>query len=170
MGVEASVIRPLRPKDLPPLLRLLEATAVFRPDELEVAQEVLQAVAERGEASGYFAAVAVESGSPAGLAIYGPTPCTQGTFDLYWIAVDPAAEGRGVASRLLGAAEAGALGQGGRQLVAETSDTEPYRKARRFYEAKGFGLVAKVPDFYRPGDAKHIYVKPLKQPDRAGGE
>ena len=30
----------------------------------------------------------------------GPTPATEGTFDLYWIAVEPSLHGRGVGSAL----------------------------------------------------------------------
>ncbi len=32
---------------------------------------------------------------------YGPTPLTLGTFDLYWMAVDPKAQGHGIGKALV---------------------------------------------------------------------
>ncbi len=160
------MIRGFAPGDVPALVAILEAAAVFRPDEVEVGREVLEAAVGKGEASGYFGAVVEVEGAPAGFTCYGPTPCTLGTFDLYWIAVAPTRQGRGLAGRLLADAEADVRARGGRQLIAETSDTEPYAAARAFYEGTGFAAVARIPDFYRPGDAKVIYVKPLSPAPR----
>lgn len=155
------VTRGLRPADVETLVALLDRVEVFRADEVEVGREVLEAAAAKGDASGYHCSVAEAEGAVVGFCCYGATPCTLGTFDLYWIAVDPGFQGRGAAVRLLAEAEAGALARGGRQLIAETSDTPPYRPARDFYDAKGFRLAGRIPDFYRVGDAKMIYVKPL---------
>lgn len=161
-------MRPLAPGDVSSLVGLVEASGVFRPEEVEVAREVLEACAAKGEASGYFGRVEDgEAGDPRGFACWGPTPCTQGTFDLYWLVVHPRAQGRGAATRLLAEAEADVRRRGGRQLIAETSSTDPYAPARSFYEARGFCAAARIPDFYRPGDAKVVYVKPL-HPNQGG--
>ncbi|MDW7709800.1 MAG: N-acetyltransferase [Deferrisomatales bacterium] len=165
----AVVTRPFAPADVPDLLGVTQASGVFRAEEGDVAREVLEACAARGHASGYFCRVAAaESGTGLeGFACWGPAPCTEGTFDLYWLVVHPRAQGRGIASRLLAEAESDAARRGGRQLVAETSSTEPYAPARSFYEERGFRLTARIPDFYRLGDAKVVYVKPLS-PRRGG--
>jgi len=152
--------RALESADVPVLVALVEASGVFRPDEVEVAREVLEVAAAKGEASGYFCRVEAE-GAPTGFACWGPTPCTQGTFDLYWLVVDPRPQGRGEAPRLLAQAEADVRRRGGRQLIAETSSTDPYTPARSFYESRGFRAAARIPDFYRVGDDKVVYVKPL---------
>jgi len=161
------VSRPFAAADVPALVDLVEVSGVFRPDEVEVAREVLETCAAKGEASGYFCRVASEDGQPEGFACWGPTPCTEGTYDLYWLVVRPQAQGQGAASRLLAEAEADVARRGGRQLIAETSSTDLYAPARSFYEARGFRAAARVPDFYRVGDAKVIYVKPLP-PTRGG--
>lgn len=162
------MIRGMEPDDVEPLVALVEAADVFRPDEVAVAREVLECCSAKGDASGYRCIVDDEGGARRGFACFGPTPCTVGTYDLYWIVVDPRRRAHGVASRLLGAAASEAAIRGGRQLIAETSDTPPYLPARSFYEARGFLAVARVPDFYRVGDAKVVYAKPL-HPIREGG-
>ena len=154
-----SRLRPLEEKDLTPLLDLLEAGAVFRPNELEVAREVLEAALTRGAESGYRCVVAEDTGRPVGFSCWGPTPGTEGTFDLYWIAVHPAMQRKGLASRLLDCAADEVARSGGRLLVVETSDSGLYAAARAFYESKGFRSVARIPDFYQVGDAKIIYTK-----------
>jgi ribosomal protein S18 acetylase RimI-like enzyme len=145
------------------LVELVRATGVFRPEEVAVAEELLVAGAEKGEASGYLFRVAEAEGRAAGYACYGPTPCTEGTFDLYWIAVAPGLQGSGVASRLLFEVESDVKSRRGRLLVAETEDSPSYRSARAFYEARGFRRAATVPDFYQPGNAKVIYTKELTE-------
>ncbi len=164
--------RALDPADVSALVDLVVASGVFRPEEVEVAREVLETCASKGEASGYFCRVAAEAWGPGealpeGFACWGPTPCTEGTFDLYWLVVHPRAQGRGAASRLLAEAEGDVVRRGGRQLIAETSSTDLYAPARAFYESRGFRAAARVPDFYRVGDAKVIYAKPL--PTAQGG-
>ncbi|MBI5441626.1 MAG: GNAT family N-acetyltransferase [Deltaproteobacteria bacterium] len=160
-SLSSDELRPLQEGDREALLGLLRKTGAFRPDEVEVAEELIDAGLERGEASGYLFRVAARGGAPTGYACYGPTPCTEGTFDLYWIAVSPEAQGRGVASRLLRSVEAELTARGGRLLVAETEEARGYEPAMTFYAARGFRKVARVPDFYRPGRAKLIYTKPL---------
>ncbi|GAB4259790.1 MAG: hypothetical protein Kow0092_08230 [Deferrisomatales bacterium] len=158
------MIRPMRAADLPRIAALVEGAGVFRPDEAEVARQVLGVAAAEGEASGYRCRVAVDGDELHGFACYGPTPCAVGTYDLYWIAVAPAARGRGIARALLATVVREATAEGGRLLVVETSDTAPYRPARRLYRAAGFRPTARIPDFYRPGDAKLVLVRSLGVP------
>jgi len=96
-----------------------------------------------------------------GYACFGPHPLTQATYDLYWIAVDPAAQGRGVGRALLARVEAEVEACGGRLLLIETSDVPAYAAARRLYEAAGYSREAVVHDFYAPGDSLLIFSKHL---------
>ena len=85
---------------------------------------------------------------------------TRGTWDLYWIAVDPARQGRGIGRALLVAVEDAVREQGGRRLLVETAGKAAYARTRAMYLAWGFRQVARLPDFYEEGDDKVIYVKP----------
>jgi ribosomal protein S18 acetylase RimI-like enzyme len=100
-----------------------------------------------------------------GYACYGPTPGTDGTFDLYWIAVHPSAQGRGDGSRLLAEVERRLRERDARLLVVETSSRDSYRHTRRFYEARGYTLAARCRDYYAVDDDREIYCKRLRTAD-----
>jgi len=145
------------------LLKLVEATGFFRPDEVETAREVVNEAIKHGENGHYQSFTAIDAdGSPAGWICYGSTPCTIGTFDIYWIAVEAGRQSRGIGSKLLFFAEDRIRKQGGRLAVAETSSQPRYEPTRRFYIRNGYALSARIPDFYAPDDDKLVYTKSLQ--------
>jgi hypothetical protein len=50
----------------------------------------------------------------------------------------------------------------GRLIIIETSSLESYQKTRRFYAKHGYQTIARLPDFYAPGDDKLILQKRLE--------
>lgn len=149
---------------------ILTATAVFRPEEIDVALELFDAATAHAPPGGGAAAADYEvvgayaDDALAGYACYGPTPATDRTFDLYWIAMHPDAQGSGGGSRLLAEVEHRLRNRRGRLLVVETSSRDPYRATRRFYEARGYRQAARIRDFYAPADDRVIYTKRLTPP------
>lgn len=152
-------IRYTEPADRAAILALVAATGYFRPDELPIAQEVLDEALKAGPAGHYQSLTAVQEGVPVGWLCFGPTPCTLGTFDIYWIAVDRACQGQGIGTRLVQRAEEMIKARGGRLAVIETSGQERYGSTRGFYVKCGYHEAARVADFYAPGDDKVIYTK-----------
>jgi GNAT superfamily N-acetyltransferase len=148
--------------DKPPLMQILASTPEFKSYEVTVAEEVIDSYLADPVASGYHILVAVEGGQLAGYVCYGPTPCTDGTWDIYWEAVAPAKRGRGIGTALIEAAEAAIVKAGGRMIIIETSSTPLYENTRRFHQARGYQTVARVADFYAPGDDRLILQKRLK--------
>ncbi len=102
-----------------------------------------------------------------GYACYGATPGTDATWDLYWIAVDPAAQHGGVGTLLLHEVERRLLGHHARMLVVETSSRSDYAPTRGFYGRRGYAETARVREFYAPGDDRIILTKRFHSP-RAG--
>ncbi len=96
-----------------------------------------------------------------GAVAYGQTPMTEGTYDLYWIACDPARQRTGVGTALLGAMEDDLRRRGARLLRVETSGTPAYQPTRAFYGRFRYRETARLPDFYRPGDDLVIFTKRL---------
>jgi ribosomal protein S18 acetylase RimI-like enzyme len=140
---------------------MAEGTGFFRPDEVDVAVELVEERLAKGEASGYYFFFAERDGLPAGYVCYGSTPCTIGSFDLYWIVVAKENQGNGLGLELMRLAEVAAKKMGGRNMYVETSGKELYVSTRKFYEKAGYAKAATLPDFYDLGDDKIIYQKAL---------
>jgi ribosomal protein S18 acetylase RimI-like enzyme len=151
-------IRELVPEDRTDLLKILEATGVFKDYEIEVADEVIRD--SMIPTSSYRSRCCVnEEDRAVGYVCWGPTPCTSGTFDLYWIAVHPDYQGHGVGKKLLHCAEEEARQRNARLMIIETSSVNDYDSTRKFYLNSGYQQFALIPDFYRQGDHKIIYGK-----------
>ena len=153
------MLRELQAGDLPELERVLKATAAFTAAEVAVAMELLEIVINQPEQGDYEVAVSEVLGKVAGYVLFGPVPATEGNFDLYWIAVDPAAQGSGVGQRLLEHVEESVRKRGGRMVCLETSSQGGYSRTRSFYEKAGYLLESRIRDFYKPGDDRLTYVK-----------
>ncbi len=98
----------------------------------------------------------------AGYVCYGPTPMTQGTYDLYWIAVDPERQRQGVGDLLLAFVESEARHEQGRLMMIETSSQPNYLPTHHFYLKNRYREIARIPDFYAVGDDRVIYCKRLR--------
>jgi ribosomal protein S18 acetylase RimI-like enzyme len=155
--------RPLRPADRAPLVELLGATRAFSDEELEVALELLDLGLGDPPSRDYLFRVATDDQDARvlGYACWGQVPMTDGVYDLYWIAVDPRAQGGGIGRRLMDDAEQDVRARGGRMVLVETAGKPSYAATRAFYERIGYQEVARLRDFYRVGDDKVIYGKTL---------
>jgi GNAT superfamily N-acetyltransferase len=142
--------------------RVVRATSVFSESEIAIARELVEAAVERGaEASGYHFLFAEGPHGLEGYVCFGPIAGTVGRWELYWIAVDPAAHRSGLGKRLQQASEAAVRAMGGVLLIAETSTRPDYSAARGFYVAQGYRLLAEIPDWHDDGDGLAIYGKRL---------
>ena len=154
----APALGPLSAADRRRIEEITRAVSVFRDDEVPVALEVFDgAVAGSPD---YVALGATVDERLVGWICWGPTPCTLGTYDLYWMAVDPAAQAAGIGTALLREME-GRLAGSARLIVVETAGRPDYRPTRAFYEARGYRKASVIPDFYAPGDDQVVYVKAL---------
>ena len=146
---------------------LLEKTDAFTDAEIAVALELFAEAypPDGGAASDDYEFVAAENelGSFLGFACWGPTPGTDRTYDLYWIAVDPGAQGAGCGTLLLAEVERRLADRRGRMLVVETSSRPEYEGARGFYARRGYKEAARVREFYAPGDDRIILTKRIEQ-------
>ena len=154
-------IREAQVMDRSSVIDIVKATNFFRPVEVDIACEVFDDAAMNKPGCTYQSYVAEIDGQVAGWICFGATPCTLGTFDVYWIAVDPDRQRHRVGSTLLEFAEVSINTQQGRIIVIETSGSEKYLPTRNFYERNGYTLAAEVKEFYAPGDDKWIFLKKL---------
>ncbi len=128
---------------------------------MAVAEELIDSYLDDPSGSGYNILVAEVDSTVAGYICYGPTPLTEGTWDIYWIAVGRENQDQGIGSALIKSAEKGILKARGRLSIIETSSTPAYEKTRSFHLSHGYEIVARIPDFYAPGDDKLVLSKRL---------
>ena len=152
---------PARPGDGRGILELTSRIAVFSPAEKACVEELWNEYLSRGEASGYHFLACQDNGHVLGYACYGPHALTSSAFDLFWIAVDPYLQGRGIGHMLMSQVEAKVQAAGGTLLLVETSGKPAYEPTRRFYESCGYHSQAVIRDFYATGDDLVIFTKYL---------
>jgi ribosomal protein S18 acetylase RimI-like enzyme len=155
-------IRPLFEKDRAGLLSMLNKTLAFTSVEIDVAMELINIVLEDESQKDYQIYCMVDDQDQViGYICYGLTPMTRGTFDLYWIAVDPDFQKKGVGSKLLSFLEEVVKAEGGRMILADTSTIPQYEKTQKFYLKNGFQEVARIPDYYHPGNDRITFCKKM---------
>ena len=125
---------------------------------MEVALELID-LALKPNHPDYQIQVAENETGVVGYVCYGPTPMTEGTFDLYWIASDPSVRGQGVGAALVSAMEADLRRRHARVIRVETSAQEAYGPTRGFYASMKYTEEARFKDFYKVGDDLIILAK-----------
>ena len=151
-----------RVSDVTGLRRLVAATRVFYRRERAVALELLVERLRRGPCSGYSFFFADRGAELVGYCAWGAVPLTECSYDLYWIAVAPAAQGEGLGQALLRLAERAVARRGGGNLYIETSSRRVYDRTRRFYRDAGYRQVARLRDFYASRDHKIMFCKVIR--------
>jgi ribosomal protein S18 acetylase RimI-like enzyme len=155
-------IRSLLEKDRAKLLSVLIKTRAFSSAEIDVAMELIDIVLKDRVQKDYQIDCMVDDQDLViGYICHGPTPMARGTFDLYWIAVDPDFQEQGAGSKLLSFLEEGVKARGGRMILADTSTVPQYEKTQRFYVKNGFQQVARIPDYYHPGNDRITFCRRL---------
>ncbi|HEU4522391.1 MAG TPA: GNAT family N-acetyltransferase [Thermoanaerobaculia bacterium] len=156
-------IRPAVETDRERIHEILRSTGRFTDEEVACAIELVDEWLVRPEKGDYIVHVVEAAGSAgvAGYVCYGPTPLTDGVYDLYWIAVDPRHQGQGFGQVLLRWVENEVRRRQGRMLLIETSSKDSYGPTLRFYERSGYDEISRIKDFYRIEDDKVVFCKRL---------
>jgi ribosomal protein S18 acetylase RimI-like enzyme len=155
-------VRRATSKDKPAIMSILNNAPEFRPAEIGIAEELIDSHLADPVGSGYDILVAEVDSEVAGYICWGPTPLTEGTWDIYWIAVATGKQREGIGTALLKSAEDRIRQNNGRLIFIETSSKPEYEDARRFYISNNYKLICQIADFYAPGDDKLIFRKKLR--------
>lgn len=153
-------IRPAAERDRPQIEWITRAQKHFTPEDVTWAIRLALRSSDANDGE-YQTVVAEENGSGgvAGFASFGRVLRTSGTFELYWIAVDPPRQRRGIGSALLRFVEQECGRQHGRLLVLETSLRPGFQSAVAFYRRNGFEEESRVKDFYRVEEDKIVFSR-----------
>ena len=100
--------------------------------------------------------------APAAIVYFAPERLTEGTFNLYLIAVKKELHGAGLGSQFLTYVEDYLKQSGHRLLIVETSGLSEFELTWKFYERCGYNKEATIRDFYNEGEDKIVFWKKLR--------
>jgi ribosomal protein S18 acetylase RimI-like enzyme len=149
-------IRAVTLNDLPNLKVVIEANDLFPSDMLD---EMISGYFNHKSGSEYW--LTYEESKPVAIAYCAPEQMTEGTWNLYLIAVHPDYQGQGIGTSLLHYIEQMLISRGERILLVETSSLETFEDTREFYRKCGYNEEARIREFYQAGEDKIVFRKLL---------
>jgi ribosomal protein S18 acetylase RimI-like enzyme len=154
------MIRLTTTNDVTDLIVLAVASGLFEPSQTEELGQMLDRHFN-DETENQDLWFTDDDNGVVGVAYVAPERMTEGTWNLYLIAVHPdrQRQGRGVA--LLRHVEQVLANRGERVLLVETSGLESFEYVRSFYRKSGYDEEARIREFYKAGDDKIIFRKAL---------
>ncbi len=150
-------IRAIVKSDLDKLKRVIESSGLFPAELLD------------GMISDYFSNPASEeiwltrlsNQTPIAIAYCAPERLTDGTYNLYLIAVRQDFQAQGIGIQLMSFIENLLTAKGKRILLVETSGLPEFELTRKFYDKCGYHREAVIRDFYQNGEDKVVFWKKL---------
>lgn len=155
------MIRPITPDDTPALIEVICSSGLFRPEDADSIQAMLDEYHSRKDDDGRQVITFVENGAPAAVAYFSPKAFTDRVWELLMIAVAGSRQRQGLGTELLRAVEGSVCAVDGRLLLIETSDKTGFERTRLFYKKHGYVEVARIPDYFTDGDGKVSFIKRL---------
>lgn len=150
-------IRPIEKQDVPALKVILDNTGLFPSEMLE---EMIADYFENPDSADIWFTVEAE-GQPISIAYCAPERMTEGTYNLYAIAVHTSQQGRGVGRQMMQYIEDLLRQRGNRILIVETSGLADYDLTREFYLKCQYTQEAIIREFYEEGEDKVVFWKKL---------
>ena len=157
---ESSTIRVAQAQDRAAVIDVVRASGLFPPEHITEVEATLDRFLTGVAATDRW--LIAEIGTRiAATAYYAPERMTDGTWNLYLLAVHPDHQGRGGGAALVRYVEQDLREAGARVLLIETSGVPDFAGQRAFYTGLGYHEEARIRDFYESGDDKVIYWKAL---------
>ena len=155
------MIRPIAPDDTATLIALAQAAIPFEPNEIEELSNLLTHHFDDEENSRDYWLTDDDNGLVS-VAYVAPERMTQGTWNLYLIAVHPDSQKQGRGTAILAHVERMLAKHGERLLLVETAGTEDFDYVRAFYRNNGYAKEATIHDFYADAVDKIVFCKKLQ--------
>ncbi|MBI5286614.1 MAG: GNAT family N-acetyltransferase [Deltaproteobacteria bacterium] len=160
-------VREVQERDRDTIVSIITRIDNLIDEERRCAVELMDIYLKDRKQEDYHLLCVVDEGDrPLGYLCYGKASLTDAVYDLYWIAVDPLCQGKGIGRVLMGHLEEVLKDAKARLVIVETSSQPSYDRTRLFYERMGFHEVARLRDFYKVEDDKVIYIKQLTTDSR----
>ncbi len=150
-------IRKVEETDIPELKKVLDSSELFPPYLLD--DMIGDYLGNKESTDIWF--TAIEKGKPVSIGYCGQERLTEGTYNLYAIAVHKSQQGKGVGKKMMEYIEHRLRKNGNRILIVKTSGKSEFELTRKFYIKCGYIKQAVIPEFYEEGDDKIVFWKKL---------
>ena len=150
-------IRKVIPQDINALKEVLDTSELF-PSEMvdDMIHDFLN-----NESSSDIWLTTLQDGIPISIAYCAPERMTEGTYNLYAIAIHKKYQGNGIGGKMMTYIEDHLRSTGNRILLVETSGLPEYELTRKFYHKCNYHQEAIIRDFYQAGEDKVVFWKKL---------
>ena len=151
-------------RDLERIKQIAVDADMFGTDEVGFFDHMLGGFLDGSLAEHRWLVVEDDQGQVVAAANYAPEPFADRMWNLYFIAVAPEEQGRGLGGTLIEHVERDLRGRGddvARVLIVETSSTAQYARTRAFYRNHQYDEEARIRQFYGPTDDKVVFWKLL---------
>ena len=154
--VDLTKIRSIVPGDIPALKQVIDRNELFPSQMLD---GMVSDYFDNPETSDLW--FTFEKEKPVAIAYVAPEKMTEGTWNLYLIAVAPDLQGKGIGRSIVQYVENTLRAKGERILLVETSGLDEFKRTRIFYDKCGYEQEARIRDFYQAGEDKIVFRKSL---------
>lgn len=148
-------IRPVVAADLPLLKAVIITSDLFPPELLD---DMITPYLKGADQSIWLTG---DDTQPTFVAYCAPEQMTEGTWNLYLIAVHTELQSKGCGRQVMAYLENQLAQQGARVLLVETSGLPEYERTRAFYHQCNYTEEARIRDFYQAGEDKVVFWKSL---------
>jgi ribosomal protein S18 acetylase RimI-like enzyme len=159
--LKLTMIRLTTIDDTTALVSLAAASGLFDPSQTDDIAQMLEAhFTDNNESQDIW--LTDDDREPVGMAYIAPERMTEGTWNMYLIAVHPDRQKQGRGKALLQHVEQMLTERGERVLLVETAGTDDFDYVRSFYRQNGYEEEARIREFYTAGVDKIVFRKALK--------
>lgn len=151
-------IRPVINEDIPKLKGILDSTELFPSTMLD--DMISDYLTNTTTSDIWF--TALDQDIPISIGYCAPEKMTEGTFNLYAIAVHSSYQGKGIGKQMMNYIEEYLRSINGRVLIVETSGKPEFELTRSFYLQCHYVKQAIIPEFYDEADDKVVFWKKLR--------
>jgi ribosomal protein S18 acetylase RimI-like enzyme len=150
-------VRRVQLQDINGLKEVLDSSELFPSEYLD--DMISDYLNNKGSTDIWF--TCIDNDRPIALGYCAPEKLTNGTYNLYAIAVRKELQGQGIGNKMMNFIEKLLADNGNRILMVETSSIDHYTLTRKFYNKLGYRQEAVIKDFWNDGEDKVIFLKKL---------
>ena len=155
--MEDSNIRKVQIKDLTGLKEVLDSSELFASEYLD---DMISDYFNNSDSDDIWFTY-IDNDRPIAIGYCAPEKLTNGTYNLYAIALRKELQGQGIGKKMMNFIEKLLSDSGKRILIVETSGLDQYALTREFYDKLGYRREAVIKDFWNDGEDKVIFWKKL---------